>query len=271
MYKNQFNLANMMVKAGTRVHGHVKCLSTSAPASRESVINKKAIYKQQLSELRKKWSDEHQTRIEIEIARRKEERRKVVVQKAVRLRERNVVSAQNILKDKELKAAAMVRYREHVIKNNLIAEKKIEATSAQYDSLIADLMEEQKCWIDTHEKIDLLINDALFRDDKPTTTGIQTSTSEHWRHMCVPFNLDVLFNASFQDRYGPSDASPESRYLEAMSNKRLQVRDMVESMIGTGHDRTHFKEIVDKYVELYTDNDALLESADFLDEEEVSE
>jgi len=269
MQKNQIYVATAILKASRTctVNNSVRLLSTSSP--REEVVNKKTVYKQQLSELRKKWTDDHQARIEVEIARRKEERRAIVVQKAVRLRERNVVSAQNIVKDRELKAAAMARYREHVIKNNLVAEKKMEATTEQYEKLIADLMEEQKCWITTPEKVDSMINDALFKDDKPSTTGIQTNSSEYWRHMCVPFNLDVLFNASFQDRYGPSDASPESRYLEAMSAKRLQVREMIESMIGNGHDRQHFNEIVDKYVELYTDNDALLESSDFLDEEEV--
>ena len=43
---------------------------------------------------------------------------------------------------------------------------------------------------------------------------------------------------------------------------------MVQGMISSGHDRQHFQEIVDKYVDIYTDNDALLESTDFLDDEE---
>ena len=88
--------------------------------------------------------------------------------------------------------------------------------------------------------------------------------------MCVPFNLDVLFNADFQSRYGPTDASPEDRYLEAMSNKRLHVQDMLNSMISSGTERQHYSEIVDKYVELYSESDTLLESNDFMDEEEVS-
>ena len=193
----------------------------------------------------------------------------MTLQKAVRLRERNVVSAQNVIKDKEMKAAAMQRYKEHVLKNNLIATQRKEVEAKQYRALVSDLQTEQKSWIDTREKVDLLINESLFDKDVPATTGLHTRTSDNWRHFAVPFNLEVMFNAPFQDRYGPANASPEDRYLEAMGSKRLQVRELLDSMIGTGADRQHYKEIVDKFVQLYTDNDALLESNDFLDDEEV--
>ena len=200
----------------------------------------------------------------------REAKRLVTLQKAVRLRERNVVSAQNVIKDKEMKAAAIQKYKEHITKNNLIATQRKEVEAKQYTSLINDLHMEQKSWIDSREKVDLLINESLFDKDTPTTTGIHTRTSDNWRHYAVPFNLEVMFNASFQDRYGPANGSPEDRYLEAMSSKRLQIRDMMNSMIGSGNERQHYKEIVDKFVQLYTDNDALLESNDFLDDEEVS-
>ena len=198
----------------------------------------------------------------------REEKRLVVLQKAVRLRERSVVSAQNIIKDKELKAAAMLRYKEHITKINLIAEKNEEIVRKQHNEMHAALQHEQQCWIDTPAKVEEIINESLF-DSNACTTGLETRTSENWRHYAVPFNLNVLFNTEFQNRYGPSDSSPEARYVEAMSNKRLEVRDMMNTMISSGSDRQNYSEIVDKFVDLYSDNDVLLEPGDFLDDEEV--
>lgn len=274
MYKSDAKVVQVVTR---RIRSHL--LSTTAPAAasgadgatsatvERELAKKKSAYNQQLSELRKQWAAEHQAKLDEENRKRKEARRLVVLQKAVRLRARNVVSAQNIQKDRERKAAAMARYREHITKNNMIAEKRMETDRAgEMAALVSDLEEEKKCWITSHEEADARINESLF--EAPATTGLATMTSEYWRHMAVPFNLSVLFNAPFQARYGPTDASPEARYAEAMSTKRLEVREMMNTMIGSGADRQHYKEIVDHFVELYAENDALLESSDYLDDEE---
>ena len=88
--------------------------STANALVEKDLVNKKVAYNKQLSELRKQWKRDHELKFEEENKKKLEAKRVVVLQKAVRLRERSVVSAQNIKLDKERKEQSMVKYKEHI-------------------------------------------------------------------------------------------------------------------------------------------------------------
>jgi hypothetical protein len=64
-----------------------------------------------LSVLRKKWADDIKLKKERDDLRNKIERQRIVLQQAVNLREKNITVAENIRRDKALKAKKMSDYR----------------------------------------------------------------------------------------------------------------------------------------------------------------
>ena len=126
-------------------------------------------------------------------------------------------------------------------------ERKHAVLQTNYATFRDQLVEESKTWIDNNN-IDDMITADLF--DQPATTGIVTRYSDHWRNIVIPYRLDYMFHPEFSAKYGNGPGSKQEEKEMEDSDARMGVKTMLNEMIGTGHDRQHYKEIVEKFVNL---------------------
>ena len=97
----------------------------SSVVAKAEFVNKRAIYQKQLTELRKGWSAE----IEEKKARAEEEKKaafeKLVLRKAIKLREKRQDSVVRQAADKESKKKYIERFNAHLARNQVIHEQRL--------------------------------------------------------------------------------------------------------------------------------------------------
>lgn len=241
--------------------------------SPQGFIKQRSKYREEMKDLRKVWTAEIAERRELEQKQKELEKEKVVLAKAVRLREKRKESELRQEADKIAKAAANDRYLAH-LENNLVLHKERVAEQAKIDKLYGfDIEEEKKTWI-TEDNMNSKITPALF--EKPATTGLLTNDSELWRWHLHSLKLDRLKNNSetTSDFAGSSLAERLEFRGQVRSARKIMVQDFLEPMIESGSDRAEYDEIVDKFTSKFEELDVWHKADEvddfFFDEDNLS-
>ena len=183
------------------------------------------------------------------------ERKQVVLQKAIRIREKKQLQVERTEQHKLRLVAARQRFMENLTQSIAFKEREQIKQRKRYDALLNDLRTEQRVWI-TPENIDSVITEELFA--KPATTGLKTPMSDYWRYRVQSLQLKRLEMLNQEE----SDYDPQEPMTEELAFKKykathkLDVDDMLLSMVGTGADRARYKELVTKFSDALIDLDA---------------
>lgn len=214
------------------------------------------VYQDGLSELRKVWKDEFEVIEEKKIQIKTAEKDRIILEKAVRLREKRKDSEIRQLQVKAARANALQLYKEHLARNLIVHRQRLDIQQKRYQKLTDDIMHEKNTWI-TNQNMDKKINKELFK--KQSTTGIITNNSEHWRWHTVTLNVDRMMspeyvsinstNSKLADRFNEKNQSRLS--------KKMLVQDFLEPMISTGEQRAKFKELVSQFTSVFDETGAM--------------
>lgn len=250
----------------------------SSAASAESqkakaFISQRSKYREEMKDLRKEWTKEIAERRELEKRRIELEKEKVVLAKAIRLREKRKESVLRQEADKKAKAAANERYQAH-LQRNLVLHNERVAEQAKIDKLYGiDIEEEKKTWIN-EDNMNSKITAALF--EKPATSGLLTRDSELWRWHLHSMKLDRLMNNSetSSDFAGSSLAERLEFRGQVRSARKIMVQDFLEPMIESGSERAEYDELVDRFTTKFEELDVWHKADEvddfFFDEDSLS-
>lgn len=225
--------------------------SSATEASNNStskqVFTQRSVYKDQLSDLRKEWRNELNVKQQREEQRRAADRQRLVLEKAIRLREKRKASLARQELAKKMKEEALRKYREKLARNHVVNEQLVEKQNERYKGLIDALQFESKSWI-TPANLDRKITEDLFAT--PSTTGIVTNESNHWRYHLLSIQLKRLMSSEFasESAAGTSLADRLQQRGQIKAVKRLMVEDFLEPLIGSGKERANYQEILNKFV-----------------------
>lgn len=256
--------------------GARRALSSSAASekAKEKVfITQRQKYREEMKDLRKAWTTEIAERRDLEEKQKELEKEKVVLAKAIRLREKRKESVLRQEADKKRKEESNERYQAHLERNLVLHEQRV-AEQAKIDQQYGiDIEEEKKTWI-TEENMNNKITAALF--DKPATTGLLTRDSELWRWHLHSMKLDRLMNNSetSSDFAGSSLAERLEFRGQVRSARKIMVQDFLEPMIESGSDRAEYDELVDKFTSKFEELDVWHKADEvddfFFDEDNLS-
>lgn len=157
--------------------------------------------------------------------------------------------------NRRIREEALNRYKDHLASQFVVLEKKDAVIKQRYSKALQDLMYERRTWINS-ANMDAKITPNLFAE--PSTTGIVTKHSKHWRYHVVPHNLprimameDDLPNPHHSDSDETHmDSTPSSieerlqAFADSRLTKRLVVEDFLGQLISSGREREHFGELV---------------------------
>ena len=123
-------------------------------------------------------------------------------------------------------------------------------------------MEEQKVWI-TLDNIDSKITSSLF--EKQSTTGIVKKDSNLWKLQLVTLDLDRVMGPETQAEFRMSTLQERLNYRgQIKSAKRLMVEDFLNPLVGTGEDRSKFKDLVESFSDKFNSANAFDEYEAYL-------
>ena len=218
-------------------------------------------YEKNLNSLRKVWSKQHLDKIEMKRKLLEDERRKVVIDKAMRLREKRKESAAKQEAARIEREKAMERYKLHIAKRAIEFEEKKKKLGKKYQKAVMDLEEEKDCWI-TPKNANILINADLFVD--PATTGIKSDDSDEWRYAAYSINIDRMGSDITANRISNYETLQGRVGLkaEAKFTKRLVVEDFLDHLIGSGEERSEYKDLVSKYLATLDEDLGAMDSID---------
>lgn len=253
----------------------------------KDIIPTQIKYNEKLTELRKQWAADYeaeQRRIsEAKAAQVKRE----ILQKAINLRQKNVIKSKRIEEARIRQEKIRYNYELHLARVKVVEKQKDEIRKQRFERLVDMHIAESKYWI-TLDNIDSLITRDLFL--KPSTTGVITSVSEHWRYHCPSLSpnrtIHALLDASDHEDddddeisdsdYGSDDENfnEEEQQLEYENDKTIldpaylkpidyledkeefitgekeKIRNMLNSMIGEGYDREKYDSLVREFIDL---------------------
>jgi len=219
------------------------------------VLQRKA-YQEQLKAMRKVWTTDINAR-NLQIANeRAAQKEKVVLAKAMGLREKRKQSALRQAADKEKKANAAVAFSEHIAKNLLVHEERQLMQAKRHEELSKEYTRESQVWL-TSANVDERITAEFF--DAPSTTGLVSIDSEHWRYAVHSINLDRFRSLQTSDVGVPSDYSLEERmdvHKQNISSRHLLVQDFLDPLISTGAERAQYRDLLKKFSRKFDDSNA---------------
>jgi hypothetical protein len=96
-----------------------------------------------------------------------------------------------------------------------------------------------------------LITEDLFA--APSTTGIITPTSQHWKYQVLTFPIEADRSPHQDSELVPSDSPWERKQqvrAEARADVRLMLRDMLEEVVADGEQRENFEHYIDRIDEV---------------------
>mmetsp|Transcript_25264 Transcript_25264/g.25496 ORF Transcript_25264/g.25496 Transcript_25264/m.25496 type:complete len:280 (+) Transcript_25264:157-996(+) len=211
-------------------------------------------YKNKLTELRKAWSEDYQVKKDRELEEKRAERDRIILGKAVRLRQKRADTVRKLERVKQEREIAIQKYKEKLAKSMYIQSKKNDLQNQRYKMLLDSLLQEHNCWL-SYDQIDEKINDSLF--DKQKSTGLITKNSNHWRWHMITMNPKRILNPDFIRLY--TQTSLESRMQirgQVRSAKKIMAQDFLDPMIGTGEDRAKYRELVDRFADMFEKTNA---------------
>lgn len=175
------------------------------------------------------------------------ERRRIVLAKAMKDRERNEIALINIQKARVRTLQARLRRKEHLANNLVVFEDRQKIQQEKNDKFFMDLAVESSCWLN-QENIHTKINDSLFTG--PATTGLVSKHSKHWRWHLTSLKLKRFMSPEYMkaatEKTGGLAKRLEARGHES-STKHFEVRDFLEDMIANGKDRENIEELIKKF------------------------
>jgi hypothetical protein len=228
--------------------GALRLLSSQVPPSTSSsnkdYVKERVQYKSDLSKLRKQWADEHKSKLEERAVEERMERRKIVLQRAVKLRERRQETARNLETQRKLREEQHRKYKENLARTHILWEESRAKLNRQRQAAMKDLTEESENWI-TPENKHLYITPEFFTRH-PTTTGIVTPFSDYWRYEVFVPSLKRLMSDHFVDKLQKtSNEEMISRHQgQVRVAKRVVVESFLNSVIDNPEDRAQFKTLV---------------------------
>jgi len=241
---------------GRQLFGGSRCLSSVVEKRadpRVFVLQRKS-YQEQLKTMRKAWAADIDAR-NLQIANeRAAQKEKVVLAKAMGLREKRKQSALRQAADKERKAKSEAAFSEHIAKNLLVHEERQRMQAKRHEELSKEYTRESQVWL-TAANVDERITAEFF--DAPSTTGLVSIDSEHWRYAVHSINLDRF--RSMQTTDEPSDYSLEERldlHKQNISNRHLLVQDFLDPLISTGAERAQYRDLLKKFSQKFEENDS---------------
>lgn len=135
-------------------------------------------------------------------------------------------------------------FREKLASTHLLWEEKQAQRKERQQRALEDLKSEASAWI-TSENIDSRITDELFAKES-ATTGYVTKYSNLWKYQVFTPKLERLLSEEFQDKLFSNTALMDRLKTKAQFRiaKRVVVEDFLNQIIGTGDERSNFKELV---------------------------
>ena len=233
---------------------------SSEPASvatdkEATFVKQRSIYREELTALRKTWAVEISERRALEEKKAALEKEKVVLARAVRLREKRKESVLRQEADKQAKLAADEKYKQHLARNLVVHEQRLQEQEKVIASYRDELLGEKDTWI-TEENMNDLITPALF--EGPTSTGLLTKDSDLWRWQLHSLKLDRLAQNDLQSTtdFGGSSLAERLQFRgQIRSTRKLMVQDFLEPMIESGADREKYEELVDHFTTKFEELD----------------
>ena len=247
--------SQLRMKMRLNTRGMSLNMSTSSSANEARFIQQRSTYREELKSLRKEWAIEIEQRRAVEEKQAALEREKVVLARAVRLREKRKESVIRQEADKKAKLGADKKYREHLAKNLIVHNQRLneqEKINARY---MEELLEEQKTWI-TDENINDLITPSLF--EGPASTGLLMSDSELWRWHLHSLKLDRLAQPDLHSStdFGGSSLAERLQFRgQIRSTRKIMVQDFLEPLIESGADREKYDELVERFTTKFEELD----------------
>lgn len=224
--------------------------AAGAKAASNDFVSQRAEYKKQMSELRKKWQEDFAEKARLEAERQAAERHRIVLERAVRLREHRKISQERQEQARKRREAALRLYQEKLAKTHLLWEEHEALQKKREDLAVQDLVEESSTWI-TKDNIETKITDALF-EIPGATTGLSTVWREHWNFQTYVPSIRRMFtdvdarakSSSLSERF-----ADRSRDLEGdkLLMRRLYVEEFLNSSIESGEERAKFKDLVNEF------------------------
>lgn len=231
-------------------------------ASSKSVVGQRAVYQEQMTELRKKWGEELEQKQQREEQRRTLEKQRLVLEKAIRLREKRKASLARQEQAKKKREEALSRYRDKLARNHVVHAQRQARQHESYRNLVSAIEAESSTWI-TLENMNSKIVEDLF--SAPATTGLVTRESKHWRHHVLTMQLKRMLSPEYISESSASGSSLADRLQQrgqAKSVKRLMIEDFIEPMISSGKERANYQEIIDKFAAKMEDHYVIDEELD---------
>lgn len=206
---------------------------------------KRTEYQNELTVLRRKWQEEFNQKKKIESDQKQAEKERIILEKAIRLREKRKLSAQRQELARQSREAALKRYKSHLAHNLVVREEHEKKQTQMYSRAIEDLAEESSTWI-RNDNIDSKITEDLFAT--PTTTGLVTKYSQFWHYQVFTPDLTRLMSPEVMDAHSVTSLEDRMKFKgESRLTKKLMVEDFLGQMIGSGKEREEFSELVDQF------------------------
>ena len=216
---------------------------TAASSAIPNFVKARKDHEAQLKTLRKSWLAEHiaeQNRLELE---RQAERKRIVIQKAINLREKRIKKQIKQEQHVQRMEEAHLHFKEHLARRAIIDEEKAKVQQLKYEMLLQDLQEESSDWIN-ETNIDQKITPALF--ETPATTGLSTRHSQNFKWNIYKSDLKRFMAPELQDEMSLNSISDRLNLrAEMRSHKKLIVRDFLEPMVSRGSDRERLNPLID--------------------------
>jgi len=253
-----------------------------APEVKEKLkeyVDGRDLYEDELKGLRKKWSDDAQDAREQKKIADAADRKRIVLNQAVRYREKQAELLAGLERDRQIKLRDKMQLLEYRERQKILRADWTAEQTVRYQRLIADLEHEKTVWI-TPENIDSKIVPELF--EKPATTGLVNKHSDSYRWEVSTVNIARIMNSHLElkreERFMKKlyEATPKHlhgalakkldlQYGNALSNqletraqvrssRKLLIEDFIEGMISTGEEREKYKEIIEDLYNSTTDD-----------------
>jgi len=197
-----------------------------------------------LHKLRKVWQSEVQQRAAAKEARIRAEKKQILLETAVRKREKKKLSLILQENDRQLKLRLKKNYEEKLGRSIVIKEERRAAQVERYKKLVVDLSEEQPAWINA-QNISTKITDKLF-DQKFRSTGLITRESKHWKYQALTFK----WNRKYSEEVSHLIESSETAGLGSQNvvKSRQLVEELVRPMVSTGKNRSEYEDLVNDFL-----------------------
>jgi len=253
----------------------------------QDYVDNRRKYKDYMHDLRTGWQKDFKRRAELDAAKKEAEKKEIVIQKAIRLREKRADAVIRQEKAKKLREQvlfislllilliitlflllliilivlsllllpikALLKYKEHLARNKIVSDERKLQQKERYKLLIKDLEEESSVWI-TLDNLDEKINENLFKT--PSTTGLVTKYSENHRWAITSLKLQRFMDDEYMKGKSKDDSALANRLNfrgKMRSSKQLMVGEFLDQYISGGLDREMYKESVKKFTKSFSE------------------